>query len=103
MLNIRIVLHVRKKVKSKLIQTQVHDIDACVHILDVHHFLLQAFQLLFAIVQISLFLVREQHVSATCASDVHACHSCLHTTFQAKVVIKFNIGPVVYELNHVVS
>ena len=43
MLYILMRLHVLQQIQAELVEAKVHDGYAIVHLLDVHHFLLQAF------------------------------------------------------------
>ena len=40
-LHVGILLDVGKQVEAKLIESQVHNVDTCVHILNIHHLMLQ--------------------------------------------------------------
>ena len=102
MLYIRIILHVGQQVETELVESQVHDVDACVHILEVNHLFLKTFELFLAIVEVGLLFVGEQHIPTSCTSDIHPSHSCFHAPFQTQVVVEFNIRPIVDQLDHIV-
>ena len=103
MFHIGIPLHVSQQVQSELIQPQVHDIDARVHILQIDHFLLKSLQLSLAVIQIRLLLVRQQDIAVAGTGDVHPRHARFHTPFQAEVVVQLDVRPVVHQLNHLVA
>ena len=100
--DIEVLLHVCKQIQSELVQPEIHDIDARVHILNIHHFLLEALQLSLAIVEVSLLLVRNQDVAVACTRDVHTGHTSFYTSLQAQVIVEFDVWPVVDQLNHIV-
>ena len=63
-LHILMCLHVLQQIQAEFIEAKVHDGYAIVHLLDIHHFLLQLLQLGLAVFQIA-FLFRRDGVVVT--------------------------------------
>ena len=102
MLNIRMLWQIGQQVEAELIQPQVHDVDACVHIFEVNHFFLQAHQLTLAIFKISLFFIREQHIASSASRNIHTSHARLYSTLQVKIIVEFDVWPVIDQLDDIV-
>ena len=96
------LLQVGQQVETELIQTQIHDVDAGIHILDIDHFVLKFLQLVTAVLQIAFFIDR-QEVVITGTGDNCRFHAALDTTFQLDVIVEFHIGPIVNQLNDFVA
>ena len=64
MLHIVSLVHILKEVKAELVQAEIHDVDAGVHIFKVNNLFLQSFELVAAILQVAFFLVGKQVIIA---------------------------------------
>ena len=94
-------LDVVQQIQPELVQPQVHDGDAGGHILHIHHFLLEPFQLLFAVFQVAFLLWIDQIVIAGGGHNGNL-HPGLHTGFQIDVLVQRHIRPEVHQLDHLV-
>ena len=101
-LYIRILLDVCQQVEAEFIQPQIHDVDAGIHILYVYHFFLKLLELVLAVFQVTLLVLRQQVVIARTGED-GGLHTALYTTFQFDILVQFHIRPVVNQLNNIVS
>ena len=102
MLYIRIFLDVCQQVEAEFIQAQIHDVDAGIHILYVHHFFLKLPELVLAVFQVALLVLRQQVVVARTGED-GSLHTALYTTFQFDILVQLHIRPVVNQLDDIVS
>ncbi len=96
------VFQAGKQVKTELIQPQIHDGNARVHILHVHHLALQTFQLLAPIFKVAFLFRRYGIVIARTCQHRHL-HAGFHPSFQVNVFVKSHVRPVVHKLNHLVA
>ena len=98
MFNVRVVLHVVQQIQPKLVQPQIHDGDSAGHLLNIHHFFLQAAQLGLSVFQVR-FLLIAQNVIVAGGGHIHNFHAGLHLGFQVNVLIQRHIRPEVDQLD----
>ena len=90
--------HIVQQIKPEFVQAQIHDGNAGGHLFDIHHLILQLFQLSFPVFQVALFLRIDQIVIA-CGGHDRNLHASFHAGFQVDVFIQRHIRPEVDQLD----
>ena len=101
LIHIAITLHIVQQVKAELVKSQIHDGNAVGHILDIHDFLLQTFQLRLAVFEIALFFRIDQIIITGGCHDGNL-HAGLHTGREIDIIIQCQVRPEVYKLYRLV-
>ena len=96
------LLYVFEQIESELVESQIHDGNTACHVLNVHNFLLQPFELCAAVFKVSLFFGIEK-IIITGGGHYGNLHAGFHAAFQVDILVEIHIRPEVYKLNTVVS
>ena len=101
-IHIAVLFYVVQKVEPEFIQPKIHNGDSIGHILNINHFLLQAFELRFAVFQIALFF-RIDQIIITGGCHNRDLHTGLNTGLQINVLIQRQVRPEIHKLNVLVT
>ena len=96
--HVRVQLDVLQQVQPEFVQPQIHNGNTALHLLNVNHFFLQAFQLRFPVFQIRLFLFAQQVVVAG-GRHIHDLHAGFHFAFQINVLVQRDVRPEIDQLD----
>lgn len=99
---VRMVFDVVQQIEPELVEPQIHNGNACCHILNVYNFVLQAFELRLSILRSVFFLVTEQVIIAR-SGHVHDFHPGFNSGFQVDIIVKGHIRPEIHKLNNLVA
>ena len=87
-----------QQVHTKIVQAQIHDVHATLHVFKVHHVFFQLAQLFLAVFQVALLFGADRVVVAG-RGHHRNFHAGDHTRFQVDVFIKAHVGPKVHQLD----
>ena len=97
-----VFFHIVQKVEAKLVQSEIHDRDAGVHLLDVHDFFLQPFQLTPTVFQVNRIRLVDRIV-IPCGRHDRDLHAGLDPLLEPDVVVESHVRPVIDQLDALVS
>ena len=99
--DVRVVLDIFQQVQTELVEPQIHNGNACGHILNINNLVLQALQLCLSVLKVGLFLVTEQIIIAR-SGHIHDFHTGFNSGFQVDIIVKGHIRPEIHKLNDLV-
>ena len=96
--DVGVVAMIADQIHAELIEAEVGDADAAVHIFKIEYLVLHLPELTFPVLQISL-LVGIDVVIVAGGSHHSDLHACLDSVFELEIFVEIHVGPVVDQLD----